>query len=186
MAVSKDEANAVFLALLRVQKLLVASKNTAPRVEDGIDATAYPVLFLVGGVGSIRISDLATTLHNDISTVSRQVSALVTAGLLDKAADPSDGRAYVVSLTVAGRQALGRIQDTRSQWFQGLLCDWAPEAAADFAKRLQALGDALAANLRARGESPPVLAFDPKQRMHVPAPTRRSTSPSTSPPTGSN
>ena len=162
MAVSKDEANAVFLALLRVQKLLVASKNTAPRVHDGVDTTAYPVLFLVGGSGSIRISDLATTLHNDVSTVSRQVSALVANGLLDKSADPNDRRAFVVSLTDSGREALGQIQDSRAGWFQGLLCEWEPVDAAHFIARLQSLGDALDANLRARGESPPFMPFVPR------------------------
>jgi len=40
MAVSRDEANDVFLGLLRVQKLLVAAKHTAPRLEDGVDVTA--------------------------------------------------------------------------------------------------------------------------------------------------
>jgi DNA-binding MarR family transcriptional regulator len=159
MAVSKDEANAVFLALLRVQKLLVASKHTAPRVHDGVDTAAYPVLFLVGGVGPVRISDLATTLHSDVSTVSRQVSALVTNGLLDKSADPRDGRASVVSLTDAGRDALARIQDSRSMWFQSLLRDWHPDDAAHFTGRLQALGDALDANLRARGEQLPAMPF---------------------------
>jgi len=164
MAVAKEEANAVFLALLRVQKLLVASKHTAPRVHDGVDVTAYPVLFLVGGSGSIRISDLASTLHNDVSTVSRQVSALVANGLLAKTADPKDRRAFVVSLTDAGRDALREIQDSRSRWFQGLLHEWEPADAADFTARLRSLGDALDANLRARGESPPIMPFDPGTR----------------------
>ncbi|MGW5241594.1 MarR family winged helix-turn-helix transcriptional regulator [Monashia sp. NPDC004114] len=162
MPVGKDEANAVFLALLRVQKLLVASKHTAPRVHEGVDVTAYPVLFLVGGAGSIRISDLATSLHNDVSTVSRQVSALVANGLLDKSADPSDRRAYAVSLTDAGRAALAHIQDTRSSWFQGLLHDWEPADVAAFTEQLRALGDALDASLRARGESPPFMPFVPR------------------------
>ena len=162
MPVGKDEANRVFLALLRVQKLLVASKHAAPRVHDAVDVSAYPVLFLVGGAESIRISDLATSLHNDVSTVSRQVSALVANGLLDKSADPGDRRAFVVSLTDAGRAALAQIQDSRSGWFQGLLHDWEPADVAGFTEQLRALGDALDANLRARGESPPIMPFVPK------------------------
>ncbi len=78
MAVTEDQANSVFLGLLRVQKLLVAAKHSAPRLEDGVDVTAYPVLFVVAGAGTVRISELATTLHNDASTVSRQVSSLVS------------------------------------------------------------------------------------------------------------
>jgi hypothetical protein len=152
VAVSKDEANDVFLGLLRVQKLLVAARNTAPRLEDGVDVTAYPVLFVVAGAGTVR-------LHNDVSTVSRQVSALVAVELLEKSPDPNDGRASVVTLTERGREALGRIQDSRAEWFQGLLADWdSPETAA-FVTRLRELGDVLDANLRARGAAPPPMPF---------------------------
>ena len=160
MAVSRDEANDVFLALLRVQKLLVAAKHSAPRLEDGVDVTAYPVLFVVAGAGTVRISELATTLHNDVSTVSRQVSSLVTHGLLEKSPDASDGRAWVVSLTDHGRAALGRIQASRATWFQGLLADWDGRIAAEFVDRLRELGDALDANLRARGAAPPPMPFE--------------------------
>lgn len=160
MAVTEDEANAVFLGMLRVQKLLVAAKHSAPRLEDGIDVTAYPVLFVVAGVGTVRISELATTLHNDVSTVSRQVSSLVTSGLLEKCADPSDGRAWVVSLTERGHDAVVRIQASRAAWFQGLLTDWNGPATTEFVARLRELGDALDTNLRDRGATTPPMPFD--------------------------
>lgn len=160
MSVSKDEANDVFLALLRVQKLLVAAKHSAPRLADGVDATAYPVLFGVAAAGTVRISELATTLHNDVSTVSRQVSGLVAAGFLEKGSDPSDGRVSVVSLTEHGREALVRIQHSRSTWFQGLLTEWESPETTEFVSRLRQLGDALDTNLRARGAAPPPMPFD--------------------------
>lgn len=160
MAVTEDEANAVFLGLLRVQKLLVAAKHTAPRLQDGIDVTAYPVLFVVAGVGTVRISELATTLHNDVSTVSRQVSSLVTSGLLEKSADPNDGRAWVVSLTDHGHDAVVRIQASRAAWFQGLLTDWDGPITTEFVTRLRELGDALDTNLRDRGATTPPMPFD--------------------------
>lgn len=160
MAVTEDQANSVFLGLLRVQKLLVAAKHTAPRLEDGVDVTAYPVLFVVAGAGTVRISELATTLHNDVSTVSRQVSSLVSTGHLEKSADPSDGRAWVVSLTEHGSKALARIQASRAAWFQGLLADWDGPVTTEFVTRLGELGDALDANLRARGAPTPPMPFD--------------------------
>ena len=159
MGVSRDDANEVFLGLLRVQKLLVAAKHSAPRLEDGVDVTAYPVLFVIAGAGTVRISELAAMLHNDVSTVSRQVSSLVTCGLLEKSADPHDGRASVVSLTEPGHEVLGRIQDGRAAWFQGLLCHWESPAVADFVTRLRELGDALDANLRAQGATTLPLPF---------------------------
>ena len=159
MAVTEDQANSVFLGLLRVQKLLVAAKHSAPRLEDGVDVTAYPVLFVVAGAGTVRISELATTLHNDASTVSRQVSSLVGTGHLEKSPDPSDGRAWVVSLTDHGSNALARIQASRAAWFQGLLADWDGPVTTEFVTRLGELGDAIDANLRARGAAPPPMPF---------------------------
>ena len=163
MAVTTDEANDVFLALLRVQKLLVAAKHLAPRVAGTgtVDTSAYPVLFVVAAVedASVRISDLATALHNDVSTVSRQVSALVAGGLLVKTTDPNDRRALVVSLTEAGREAVHRIQATRAAWFQSLLGGWDSDRADAFVTSLRELGDALDANLRERGGTPPPLAL---------------------------
>ena len=164
MAVSKDEANDVFLGLLRVQKLLMAARHTAPRLEGGIDVTAYPVLFVVAGAGTARVSEIATTLHNDVSTVSRQVSTLVTAGLLGKCADPSDGRASVVSLTDRGHEALAQIQANRATWFQGLLSEWESADTAAFVTRLRELADVLDAHLRARGAAPPPMPFDTTRR----------------------
>ena len=166
--VTREEGNAVFIALLRVQKLLLAARQTAPRAHPGVDVAAYPVLFVIAGNGTARVSDIAATLHNDVSTVSRQVSTFVTHGLVAKDVDPSDGRAHVVSLTDAGRDALQQIQDTRATWFQGLLTDWeAPETAA-FVARLGELGDALDANLRARGAAPPPMPFDTTRHQRDP------------------
>jgi DNA-binding MarR family transcriptional regulator len=177
MAVTTDEANDVFLALLRVQKLLVAAKHLAPRiggVDESVDSSVYPVLFAVNAVedATVRISDLATRLHNDVSTVSRQVSSLVANGLLAKTADPSDRRALVVSLTDAGREAVQRIQATRAAWFQGLLRDWDSNRADAFVSSLRELGDALDANLRERGGTPPAMPF---AAARTPEPTDRTT-----------
>ena len=163
MGVTDQEANDVFLSLLRVQKLLVAARHTAPRVHEGVDVTAYPVLFVIAGAGPVRVSDIATNLHSDVSTVSRQVSALASHGLVAKEADPSDGRAQVASLTDEGRSVLHLIQSTRAQWFQGLLADWDGNAAATFIGQLRSLGDALDAHLRARGQALPILPFHSPQ-----------------------
>ncbi len=159
MAVSTQEAHDLFFALLRVHKLLLASRNVIPGLHPGLDATSYPVLFAVAAAEQARISDLADTLHNDVSTVSRQVSTFVTHGLVAKLPDPTDGRAHVVTLTDAGRAAVREIQASRAEWFQGLLEDWDAECAASFTDQLRSLGSALDDNLRARGATPPAMPF---------------------------
>ena len=163
MGVNNHVANDVFMSLLRVQKLLLAARNAAPRVHDGVDTTAYPVLFAIHGIGPVRVSDIAVRLHSDVSTVSRQVSALTGHGLVTKETDPSDGRAQVASLTDDGRSVLHNIQSSRATWFQELLHDWDGADAAGFVTQLNSLGDALDANLRERGEPLPILPFNSRQ-----------------------
>ncbi len=157
MTVGHDTANDVFLALLRVQKLLLAARTTGPRLHPGVDAAAYPVLFVIGRAGSARVSDIAAAIHSDVSTVSRQVSTFLSHGLVAKEHDPKDGRAQVVTLTDAGREAIEQIQASRAEWFQGLLVTWDEADAASFVQHLGALGDALDEGLRAKGATPPFL-----------------------------
>ncbi|HET7398298.1 MAG TPA: MarR family transcriptional regulator [Intrasporangium sp.] len=154
MSVSRESANELFLSLIRVQKLLLAARHHAPRVHAGVDTAAYPVLFVVAG-GPARVSDIASTIHSDVSTVSRHVSGLVRHGLLAKAADPSDGRAQVVSLTAEGIEVVREIQHRRAGWFQQLLEGWEGADCDELSERLHALSDVLDTSLRTRGATPP-------------------------------
>lgn len=155
MPVSDTEANDLFLALLRVQKLMVAARHLAPRAHDEVDTAAYPVLFSLATQGPVRVSDLSTAIHSEISTVSRQVTLLVGLGLATKAPDPSDGRAHVVELTDGGRTVVADIQASRAAWFQQLLEYW-PGEVDTFTHDLRRLGDVLDEHLRARGGIPPM------------------------------
>ncbi len=61
-------------------------------------------------------SDLAEIERVSAPSMSRTVSGLVDAGLVDRADDPTDGRQVILSLTSKGR---GTIRDTRrrrDQW----------------------------------------------------------------------
>ena len=155
MTVSKDEANDLFHALIRLQKLMLAAKSSAPRVNAALDAGAYPTLFTIARLGPVGISDIASLVHSDVSTVSRQVSSLVSHGFLAKQSDPSDGRASLVSLTDAGHDVLGHVQHVRGTWFQGLLDDWESDEAHEFTTHLPPPVEALDRNLRDRGDAPP-------------------------------
>ena len=58
--------------------------------------------------GPLRAGALADCLQSDPSTVSRQVAALVKDGLLERRADPDDGRASLLVLTDAATRRAGR------------------------------------------------------------------------------
>lgn len=59
--------------------------------------------------GPCTISELASTLRNHESTVSRLVDRLQTAGLVERAQDIDDRRVVKVTLSGAGRKTLDRV-----------------------------------------------------------------------------
>lgn len=135
MAISLESATHLSNELVRVMKLFQSMRQHAPKVHPGVEPASYPILFnLVEGPR--RVSLLADCIHSDVSTVSRQVTLLASHGLLEKDADPLDGRAYVVSLSAEGRDLVERLQAGRGEWFRQMLQDWEPAEADAFNRQL--------------------------------------------------
>jgi DNA-binding MarR family transcriptional regulator len=138
MAISHDTAARLSHELVRLMKLFQSMRQHAPRLHPGVDTASYPILFNLHD-GPRRVSDLAGCVHSDVSTVSRQVTGLVTHGLVEKVPDPQDGRAQVLSLTGAGTDLLERLKDQRGAWFRSVLADWSEEEASAFIGSLERL-----------------------------------------------
>ncbi|WP_276982051.1 MarR family winged helix-turn-helix transcriptional regulator, partial [Ferrimicrobium acidiphilum] len=66
-------------------------------------------LVLLGERGEERISEIASALNLDISTVSRQLKLLQSRGLIERAPDKSDGRVSKVRLTPLGKSVLDQL-----------------------------------------------------------------------------
>ena len=110
----------------------------ALRQGEHIDRSAYWMLKRLDEAGDpLRLSDLAGLLELDLSTVSRQARQLTDAGMMDRVADPDDGRACRVSVSGRGREVLGAVRDARHETLRNAMGSWAPE-------ERQALADALA------------------------------------------
>lgn len=138
MAVSSESAGEMSVELIRLIKVLRSVRGHAPRIHPAVDASAYPMLFILDE-GPRRVSELAECIHSDVSTVSRQVSALAAGGLLEKLTDPLDGRVQLVSLTEPGRDLLTRIRAERAEFFRGVLADWRADDVARFTAYLRRL-----------------------------------------------
>ena len=139
-AISVEEATRLNTELVRVMKLFHSMRQHAPRLHPGVEPAAYPILFKLIDEPR-RVSLLAECVLSDVSTVSRQVTTLVSHGLLDKVADPHDGRAWMVSLSAEGTDVVQRLLAARAEWFQETLRDWEPadvEAFGDFLERFAA------------------------------------------------
>lgn len=135
-----DARSAFGDALVRSMKLMGAVKQRAPRMHPNVDPVGYPLLFNLHDEPR-RLSEVAERVHLDISTVSRQVSTLVAQGLVAKVADPSDGRAQMLTLTEEGQQMLIDVRARRNGWLAEVVTDWSDEDLATFDTLLSRFAD---------------------------------------------
>jgi DNA-binding MarR family transcriptional regulator len=136
MSISLETATQLNIDLVRVMKLFHSMRQHAPKVHPAVEPAAYPILFNLMA-GPQRVSLLAEHVYSDVSTVSRQVTTLVSHGLLEKVTDPHDGRACMVSLSAEGAALVEHLKAVRGEWFRQALHDWEPADAEAFGGYLQ-------------------------------------------------
>lgn len=156
------DAHLAFVALEREIGLLLRrsraiSARLARELHPDLDGAAYGLLALLQDTGPLRASDLVARLGLDKSTVSRQISSLVELGLVDRAADPDDGRAQVLTPSAEGSARLLRIRAARRARWASDLAGWPADDVATLAvllERLNRIGEAREAE--AGGAAPPI------------------------------
>jgi DNA-binding MarR family transcriptional regulator len=90
----------------------------------GIDKTSMTLLSALTSIGPVRSNVLAEAVYSDPSTISRQVAALVKDGLIERRADPADGRASLLAVTAEGRELLESRHRQRSCSLARMLAHW--------------------------------------------------------------
>jgi DNA-binding MarR family transcriptional regulator len=101
-----------------------------------VEWSAHMVLKCVANLGPIRAGGIAEHLQSDPSTVSRQVASLVKDGLLERRADPLDGRASLLVLTDKADAVLADHDEIRLDYFARMLDGWDSRELEDFARQL--------------------------------------------------
>ena len=139
---------------LLLRRSRAISARLAGQLHPDLDGAAYGLLALLEDAGPLRASDLVVRLGLDKSTVSRQVGTLVDLGLVDRAADPADGRAQVLTPSSEGSARLTEIRDVRRARWESDLSGWPAEDVAtlgELLSRLNRLGEAREAEVRRGG-----------------------------------
>ena len=132
-----------FALLLR--RARVISERLAGELHPDLDGSAYGLLVLLQDLGPLRAGDLVAQLGQDKSTVSRQVAKLVELGLVDRTADPVDGRAQVLAPSREGSARLAHIREARRARWAADLSDWPTDDVALLAElvaRINTIGEA--------------------------------------------
>lgn len=117
--------------------------------QTGQDTLDFTLLIRLANQGPMRASDLADQLCADPSTVSRQVASLVKAGLIERKADPRDGRASILVPTATGLTRVGNFVQLRGQVFAPIVAHWSADDRAVFIRLLSEFVTGLNTNLEA-------------------------------------
>ena len=120
------------------------SHKVAREVHPDMEPAAYGLLVLLQQHQAMRLTDIAASIGIGKPSVSRQIVILESLGLVQKHADPLDGRAQTISLTPAGSQALVKTQTARKELFHTLLQGWDEEELVQLGSLLNKLNDAYA------------------------------------------
>lgn len=115
---------------------------------DGADQAGLAMLYVLHGEcaaqgeeTSLRITDVAARLSVDAPAVTRKAQQLERLGLVSRARDACDARAWRLRLTPEGRRVVGQFLQARHQWLATLLADWPATDCREFARLLTRFAD---------------------------------------------
>ena len=98
------------MAQRRLQRFLAAQMERG-----GVTAAQSGLLFVLGGRDGALMGEAGAALDLGMPGISGLAERMVEGGLIEKRADPDDGRASRLWLTPAGRKALARTKASVAQ-----------------------------------------------------------------------
>lgn len=104
--------------------------------EPGLHPAAAMLLSDLSKNGEARPSELAKRRFVDLSVVSRQITQLSAAGLIDRRPAPEDGRATLVSVSEKGQAALAHWRVNYLEFMEQALGGWDDQRVTDLTGRL--------------------------------------------------
>lgn len=126
-------------------RLLTSTHPRNPQVLT-LDRSAYLILHLMAEVGDpLALQEIASRLHVDLSTVSRQVSAMERKKLIRKHPDPNDFRVHRLTMTPYGVQQFHAMREARYTTYADILRDWPSTERDALANQLTRLNRAIRA-----------------------------------------
>jgi DNA-binding MarR family transcriptional regulator len=94
---------------------------------DPVDKPSLMVLHALSMGEPMRLSEAATAVCLDLSTVSRHVRTLEDGGYVRRAEDPNDRRASLLALTDEGQEVLAHSFDVRRTAIGNAIAGWSEE-----------------------------------------------------------
>ncbi|HWJ82358.1 MAG TPA: MarR family transcriptional regulator [Nocardioides sp.] len=111
----------VGVLLRRVRR---AIGERARAVDPELQPSAYLMLGYIRENGPVRASVMCTVFDLDKGAVSRQVQHLLDLGFVDRAPDPSDGRATLLTVSAEAVRRMDAVAAERREGMAERLGDW--------------------------------------------------------------
>jgi DNA-binding MarR family transcriptional regulator len=130
----------------------------------GLDPAAAQLLSWLVKQGPSRQGELAEHTFLDPSTISRRISQLVHLGLVERRADPVDGRAVQLVPTAKGQTFFNTMSGRRQEIMEQVLAGWSHAEVTALGGLLRKFNDdfetyRIQANAPATAHSPPPTAL---------------------------
>jgi DNA-binding MarR family transcriptional regulator len=124
-------------------RLRLAIVRTARRLRQeaggGLSPSLTAALSTVERHGPITPSEVAARERIQRPTVTRVLARLEEQGLIERMADPRDGRSSLVTVTEAGRELLDELRTRKTAFLAARIEDLAPEDRATLERAAQIL-----------------------------------------------
>lgn len=117
------------------------SGELARAVHPELEPAAYGLLVRLEETEPERATELAAYFGVGKATMSRQLRALEELGLVTRETDPADGRAFLMRLTVEGRERFVRVRTARRERYLRRLTAWDRAEVGELARLLQRLNN---------------------------------------------
>ncbi|WP_163544827.1 MarR family winged helix-turn-helix transcriptional regulator [Occultella kanbiaonis] len=118
-------------------------RRRALGIHPDLSILGYRILGTVVREGALQQGHIAERLELDKAVASRTIKHLEDLGLVERAADPSDGRAFLVTASELGRSRYDAVSHRERAVLQARLTEWGVEDLHRFSDLLGRLMDEL-------------------------------------------
>ncbi|MFK0240549.1 MarR family winged helix-turn-helix transcriptional regulator [Microbacterium sp. NPDC090281] len=114
--------------------------ENANRVSPGLLPGGYKIFTTIARCERVTVSTLSERMLMDKGQVSRTVRELEELGLIERSADPADGRSFLLQLTPLGTERLSAARLPQEGMLLRTLEDWSLTDIGNLTRLLHALG----------------------------------------------
>lgn len=129
------------LAAISRELTLVSRHRLATAAQGVLERSAYLVLSRIEATGPMTARELADALQLEISTVTRQVAAMLREGVVERITDPSGGVARRLRITETGAARLAADRERYRTALSQVVSDWPDEDCLELYRLLRALNE---------------------------------------------